>query len=133
MRCFAGASDDCWVMGTVFWGGLGAGWNGACERERRAWRELGMGGAALGASLGVSVSGAAWRQYGKSVSNKARPRRAAQFARGANCRWAIRRGLGKVRPALRISHAGRAGALLASARKQKAARGRLIFVSWRKR
>jgi hypothetical protein len=41
-----------------------------------------MGGAALGASLGVSVSGAGWRQYGKSVSNKARPRRAAQFAVG---------------------------------------------------
>ena len=37
----------------------------------------------------------------------------------ANCRWPIRRGLGEVRPALRISHAWRAGALLASARKQK--------------
>jgi hypothetical protein len=31
------------IVGTVFWGGLGAGREWACERERRAWRELGGG------------------------------------------------------------------------------------------
>jgi hypothetical protein len=40
------------------------------------------GSAALGASLEVGVSGAGWRQDGKSVSNEARPRRAEQFAAG---------------------------------------------------
>jgi hypothetical protein len=40
------------------------------------------GSAALRAGLGAGARGAGWRQYGKSVSNKARPRRAAQFARG---------------------------------------------------
>jgi hypothetical protein len=40
------------------------------------------GSAAIGASLEVGVSGAGWRQYRKSVSNKARPRRAEQFAVG---------------------------------------------------
>jgi hypothetical protein len=60
------------IVGTVFGVVLARGWNGACERERRA----------LGASLEVGVSGAGWRQDGKSGSNEARPRRAEQFAAG---------------------------------------------------
>jgi hypothetical protein len=102
-----------------------------------SWRGGGMrhvkGSAAPGASLGGCS-----RRGMEPVRQKCEQRGAPTASRAvrprANCRWAIRRGLGEVRPALRISHAGRAGALLASARKQKSRpRAADFFVSWRKR